>query len=72
MSGLTFAKFPKKRNIPVFLDNGCTVSFMQKRYLISMIFYTNINNIQSSDYMVMHTGNGDIKSSLLDSVPAKN
>ena len=41
-----------------FLDIGCTVSIMPKAIMYGMKIST--NEILFPDYMVMHTGNGDI------------
>ena len=61
--GMTVEKFMDELNIPVFLDNGCTVYIMPKTYYDKHETRFKCKRNPSPNYMVMHTGN----STLLDS-----
>ena len=58
---MTIVNFVAQLKILLFLDNNCTISIMQKSCYNGNEIMLKCQKIPSADYMIMHTGNGDIK-----------
>ena len=53
--------FAGELSIPVFLNIGCTFSIMPKSYYNRHAIFHKCQKMQITNYIVIHTDNGDIK-----------
>ena len=59
----------KELNIQVLLENGCMVSIMPQSYYDKHKILHKYQEMPSFDYMVIYTGDGDIKAHFLIVIP---
>ena len=61
MLGMTIENFAEELNISVVLKNNCTVSILPLSYYDQHDILHKCEKMWSSNYVVLHTDNSDIK-----------